>query len=430
MDISSTIGTKGISQTTMRSAELPIEPHQSDRAASIVGFGEQEARTILLIRALEEEAGQTHISTAKFEEATRIYAQSMAEPTEALFSKAWGRDFLKPRAEWLYRVVVSDHQVYRHFVDPHPSTGRFVWTGAAVAALVTMLADRWVSHDHINVVSLTLLVVLLITWAGIALVVITEVAWSKAKPTESIWSRSASWLARALHRIPGALPVSPLVVSRFQDLWLRVAERLFIARLQMGMQFIGLGVIVGAAAGLLIGGAVRSVPVYWGSTWLSGEAMHLAFRTITGSGHLAHAVLGKEPMTIDEFLLLRQEEGSARMVVAERPGSPAVQPLQDGRGSVMVKSDELKCKWLSLVLWSLALGALLPRLLAAGYLARKVRKLRAQVLLDLSEPYYKALLRETISYQRQPASDSPGNESANDKKVWWKPTTWVRKTRT
>jgi hypothetical protein len=134
-------------------------------------------------------------------------------------------------------------------------------------------------------------------------------------------------------------------------------------------------------------------------------------------------------MTIDEFLLLRQEEGPARAVVAESPGSRAVHPLQDVKGQMTARLDELRGKWLSLVLWSLAVGALLPRLLAAGYLSRKVRKLQAQVLLDLSEPYYKALQRETISYQRQPASDPPGDASADDKKVWWKPTTWVRKTR-
>lgn len=412
----------------MTSSEVPIEPARSARSPSSVGFGEQEARTILLIRALEEESGQTHISAAKFEEATRIYAQSMAEPTKALFSKTWGRDFLKPRAEWLYRVAVSDHQVYRHFVDPHPSTGRFVWAGVAVAALVTILADRWVSHDQINVVSLTLLVVLLITWAGIALVVFTEIAWSKAKPADGIWSRSASWLARALHRIPGALPVSPLVVSRFQDLWLRVAERLFIARLQLALQCIGLGVIVGAAVGLIIGGAVRSVPVNWGSTWFGTETMHLAFRTITGPGHLAHAILGKEPMTIDEFLLLRQEEGPARKVVLEGPGSRAVQQLQDGRGPVPAKGDELKGKWLSLVLWSLALGALLPRLLAAGYLSRKVRKLRAQVLLDLSDPYYKALQRQTIAHQSQSKAAPVEQRPPQRDRVWWKPLTWFRRT--
>ena len=429
LDISSTIGIKGISQTTMTSAELPIEPHRSERASSIVGFGEQEARTILLIRALEEEAGQTHISKEKFEEATRVYAQSMADPARALFTKTWGRDFLKPRAEWLYRLAVSDHQVYRHFVDPHPSTGRFVWTGVAVAALFTILADRWVSHDQINVVSLTLLVVLLITWAGIALVVLTEIAWSKAKPADGIWSRSASWLARALHRIPGALPVSPLVVSRFQDLWLRVAERLFIARLQLCMQFIGIGVIVGAAAGLFIGGAVRTVPVVWGSTWLSGETMHMAFRTITGPGHLAHSVLGKEPMTLDEFLLLRQDDGSAKVYVLDTPGSRAGQPLQGGSGTVPSKGDELKRKWLSLVLLSLVVGAMIPRLLAAAYLSRKVRRLRAQVLLDLSAPYYKALQRQTIAYQSQSKTEPVKQLPPRPGCSWWKPWTWFRKTR-
>lgn len=400
------------------------------RAPSSVGFGEQEARTILLIRALEEAPGQTHISGETFDEVTRVCAQSMAEPTKAFDDETWGRHFLKPRAQWLYRVAVSDHQVYRHFVDPHPATGRFVWAGAALAALLTMLADRWVSHDHINVVSLTLLVVLLVTWAGVALVAFTAVSWSKAKPAESIWSRSASWLARAMHRMPGALPVSPLVVSRFQDLWLRAAERLFIARLQLALQFIGLGVIVGAAAGLLMGGAVRSVPVYWGSTWFGAETMHLTFRVITGPGHLAHAVLGKEPMTMDEFLLLRRGEAPARVAVLEGAVSSAAQPLQDARGQGTARSDELKGKWLSLVLWSLALGALLPRLLAAAYLSRKVRKLRMQVLLDLSEPYYQALQQQTMAHQSQIKADPVAQRPSRLGRVWSKPWTWFRKTGT
>jgi hypothetical protein len=412
----------------MTTTAEPIEPMRSARASSSIGFGEQEARTILLIRALEEEPSQTHISKDKFEEATRIYAQSMADPTRSLFSKAWGSDFLRPRAESLYRMAVSDHQVYRHFVDPHPSSGRLVWIGAAAAALLTASADRWIYHDQINVVSLTLLLVLLITWAGIGLVIYSEIAWSRAKPADGIWSRSASWLARALHRIPGARPVSPFVVARFQDLWLRAAERLFIARLQLAMQIIGLGLIGGAAIGLLIGGATRSVPVYWGSTWFGSETMYLAFRTITVPGHLAHAVLGKEPMTFSDFVLLNREDGAATTVAPEGFVFRASQPVRDGRAPVTSRHDDLKSKWLSLVMWSLAVGALLPRLLAAIYVARKARRLRTHVLLDLSDSYFKSLQRQTIAYQRQPVSDRPEGMPAIDKKVWWKPQTWFRKT--
>jgi hypothetical protein len=327
-------------------------------------------------------------------------------------------------------MAVADHQVYRYFVDPHPSSARFVWVGAAAAALLTASADRWLYQDQINVVSLTLLVVLLITVIGVGLVFYGEIAWGKAKPADGIWSRSVSWLARALHRIPGARPVSPLVVTRFQDLWLRVAERLFIARLQLAMQFIGLGVVVGAAVGLIIGGAVKSVPVHWGSTWFGSETLYLAFRTITVPGHLAHAVLGKEPMTFDEFLLLRQEGGPAKIIALEGPGSRTSQPSQDGRAPATSKHDEIKSKWLSLVMWSLAVGALLPRLLAAGYLSRKVRKLRSQVLLDLSDPYYKALRRQTLAHQRQLRTEPVEWRPQQSGRVWWKPSTWFQKTQT
>jgi hypothetical protein len=332
----------------------------------------------------------------------------MGDPARALFTKTWGRDFLKPRAEWLYRLAVSDHQVYRHFVDPHPSTGRFVWAGAAVTAVLASSTERWFYQNHINVVSWTLLVVLCYTWAGMALLIYAEIAWGKAKPADGIWARAASWLARVLHRIPGALPVSPLVVSRFQDLWLRVAERLFIARLQLAFQFIGMGAVVGAAIGLLAGGAFQRLPLIWGSNWFDDETLYFLFRVITLPGHLAHALIGLEPMTRQEFFSLWTVEGS-------RP--------------VTTMSNELNRKWLSLVILSLAVGALLPRLLAAGYLSRKVRKLRAKVQLDLSDPYYKALQRQTIAYQRPPVPDSPARPSANDKKVWWKPNTWFRKTR-
>ena len=404
-------------------------PQRLSQAQSSVEFCEHEARTILLVRALEEEPSQTHIARDKFEEATRVYAQSMPDPTKAHFSETWGWSFLKPRSESLYRMAVAEHQVYRHFVDPHPASARFVWVGAVAAALLTATADRWMYHDQINVVSLTLLVVLIITLIGVGLVVCGEIAWGRAKPADGIWSKSASWLTRVLHRIPGARPVSPLVVTRFQDLWLQVAERLFIARLQLAMQFIGLGVAVGAAVGLIIGGAVKSVPVHWGSTWFEGKSLYLTFRTITVPGHLAHAVLGKEPMTFDEFLLLRQEEGGAKVLAPEELGSQTARPSNDGRAPAISRQDELKSKWLSLVIWSLAVGALLPRLLAAGYLWRKIRKLRSKVLLDLSEPYYKGLRRQTTAHQRQLKTEPLLWQPQRIGRVWWKPSTWFQKTR-
>lgn len=407
----------------------PDVPQRLSLVQSSVEFCEYEARTILLVRALEEEPSQTHIAKDKFEEATRVYAQSMPDPTKAHFSETWGWSFLKPRSESLYRMAVAEHQVYRHFVDPHPASARFVWFGAVAAALLTATADRWMYHDQINVVSLTLLVVLIITVIGVGLVVYGEFAWDKAKPADGIWSKSASWLTRVLHRIPGARPVSPLVVTRFQDLWLQVAERLFIARLQLAMQFIGLGLAVGAAVGLIIGGAVKSVPVNWGSTWFGSETLYFVFRTITVPGHLAHAVLGKEPMTFDEFLLLRQEEGGAKVVAPGGLGARTAQPLTDGRAPETSKHDQLKSKWLSLVIWSLAVGALLPRLLAAGYLWRKIRKLRSKVLLDLSDPYYKALRRQTTAHQRQLKTAPVQWRPQQIGRVWWKPSTWFQKTR-
>ncbi|MEI6568810.1 MAG: hypothetical protein WCR20_19165, partial [Verrucomicrobiota bacterium] len=319
-------------------------PQRTTQARSSVGFCEHEARIILLIRALEEEPSQTHISRDKFAEATRVYAQSMSDPSEAHFGETWGWSFLKPRSESLYRMAVADHQVYRHFVDPHPSSARFVWIGAVAAALLTASADRWIYHDQINVVSLTLFVVLLFTFIGVGLVFYGAIAGAKAKPAEGIWSKSATWLARALHRIPGARPVSPLVVMRFQDLWLRVAERLFIARLQLAMQVIGLGVALGAAVGLVLGGSFRSIPVHWGSTWFGGHTLYLAFRTITIPGHLAHLALGEEPMTFDEFLLLRKEEGGAKVDALVAPSPLAVQPLKDERVLATPTHEKLKEK--------------------------------------------------------------------------------------
>jgi len=166
------------------------------------------------------------------------------------------------------------------------------------------------------------------------------------------------------------------------------------------------------------------------STWFGGETLYVAFRTITAPGHLAHAVLGKEPMTFDEFLLLRQAEGSTKVVALQGAGSGTAQPLPDGIAPATSKHDQLKSKWLSLVLWSLAFGALIPRLLAAGYLSRKVRKLRTNVLLDLSDPYYKALRRQTTAHQRQLKTAPVQWQPQRSGHVWWKPSTWFQKTRT
>ena len=385
-------------------------------------FNEREARTILLVRALEEDADQTQIDREAFSEATRIVARGLRTPPSEMDLSVWARDFLKPRSERLFQSLVADHHVYHHFVDTNDFRSALIWSCFGLAAVLMFLFDYLVQFRHVEAVSVTLLVVLVFTWGTIAYSLLRSSSPAKPIPKPGALTRLAAWLSRLFHRLPGARPVSPQIVTRFEDLWLQHAAPIFQARVRLAFQAIGVGVIVGALLGLTFAGYVRSVPIHWGTTWYGGPAFnHGLYRLINLPGSFAYEMLGGKPLTWDEFNKLR--------VSSSEPGVSA--------GGVSVKAELVHAgqsagepgvldRWHRVYALSLIVGALLPRVIFGLFLWRRERVVSRTVALDLSDHYFRRLHRESLKHDRVILKPDDSKLGRSGRKCW-KPWTWFRK---
>lgn len=396
----------------------PGDTGSDQPSTAFASFTEREARITLLVRALEEEPDQSHIPRERFEEATRIFARSMSKAAGPDDTRVWSEEFLKPRAEWLYRTLVAEHQVYRHFVDPLPFRKTVVWGCFFVGVLLLAGLDGWMHFGYVEVVSPLLLSVLVLTWATIAWSVYGLSARGQRDANESLSTKVAAWLSRLFHRLPGARPVSALIVTRFEDLWLRAAAPLVGVRIRVALQVFGMGVIVGLLVALAWGGTVRTLAVHWGTTWFkAGEQLNYgAYRLMTWPGHLTYEVLGAQPMTREEFRQLKFPPKTSGVDATSRESED--ERRQDAVG-----------KWFHTVVLTMLVGALLPRAVLALYLLRRERVLGRSVTLDLSDRYFAALRQQTVA--RLPREDFPSVpwRAPAARCVWWKPWTWFRRRR-
>lgn len=395
--------------------------------SALASFGERDARMILLIRALEEEPEQVHIPRARFEEATHTFARSMSkgDPGDAV---AWSEEFLRPRAEWLYRSLVADQQVYRHFVDPQPFRRAVLWACFIAAALLFWGMERWMHSGYVEVVSPLVLIVLVWTWATVAWIAYELASRGPKDARESLSARVAAWLSRLFHRLPGARPVSALIVTRFEDLWMGVAHPVVGIRIRVALQACAMGAVVGMLIALALGGASRNVAVHWGTTWFKdGEALNYgAFRLMTWPGHLAYGALGGKPLTREEFLLLKSPADGSKSAAQGDParGAQAKPPAGPPGGDREYNPVQ---KWFHTVALTLLLGALVPRAALAWLLLRRERGLNRSVALDLSEGYFQQLREQTVARLPGAGPVTPASPVPSRRCVWWKPWTWVRR---
>jgi hypothetical protein len=389
-------------------------------------FNEREARTILLVRALEEDADQTQIDREAFSEATRVVARGLRTPASEVDLSVWARDFLKPRSERLFQSLVADHHVYHHFVDTNDFRSVLIWSCFGLAAVLMFLFDYLVQFRHVEAVSVTLLVVLVFTWGTIAYSLLRSPSPAKPVPKSGALTRLAAWLSRLFHRLPGARPISPQIVTRFEDLWLQHAAPIFQARVRLAFQAIGVGVIVGALLGLFFAGYLRSVPIHWGTTWSDGPAFnHGLYRIINLPGRFAYEILGGKHLTRDEFNRLRVSAGEPR--VSAEGVSVNADTVQAGHSMVAVAPDpSVLDRWRNVYALSLLVGALVPRVLFGLFLWRRERVVSRTVALDISDHYFRRLHRDTLMHERLiPKSDVP--RPGRPGRKCWKPWTWFRR---
>ena len=305
---------------------------------------EDEARRVILLRAIEAEAPGTSWSVADRAWATR--AAHDAPPER----------FIAERARHAFeRLVSRDASLGRWLGRRH---WRPAWIVAAllVGLIVGLAVDRIGPAQRIELLSPPLLGVL--AWnLGAYLLLFIGMFMRRGRP----WAGSLRrWLQRRLGTPPGAAGA-----TRAASLaWAEAAAPLHAARAAMLLHTAAAALGAGLVIGLYARGLVLDYRAGWQSTFLDAATVHAWLAAALAP---ASALTGVAIPRVDVIATMR--------VV---PGLPATAPAAG---------------WIHLFAATLAIVVIVPRLLLLMVAAWRARALAADLPLPMSEPYFERLLR-------------------------------------
>jgi hypothetical protein len=253
---------------------------------------EREARTLLLVRAVEETDGEGVILSPHVRQAAtrRVFDDPAVAPDDGTRLRARAallRDTLQRGAPRLAAVL-----------DPPRSRGVVVIGTVLVAAALGAASNLLGPHRHVSVLAFPLAGILgwnLAVYAAL-------LARSVARVVARVRGRRPrlAWMARCLEsarvsemarRLRGGAP-SPAVadaVARFHRLWLAAAAPLAIARVRSALHLAAAAMAAGAIGGLYASGIAFEYRATWESTWLDASSVRQYLGSVLGP---ASRVLG------------------------------------------------------------------------------------------------------------------------------------------
>lgn len=331
---------------------------------------ERQTRTVLLVKALESSPkAATWISGSQQRTASEAALASAPRPASDTRSREWAERFLAQRAQ-----ALLDQAAHQHPSLHALHTSASLWAGWAWVVPVLAFASGWLSEqvfspDRIHLLSPALVVVLAWNWGlmlaliGRQLLRLRHLVSSRAavapRPANG-WasSRVPPWLHRRQWPKAWGLALWPVSQALHRD-WRRVAGPLvstrWVARLHDGSALFSLGLM----ASLAWKGLYGEYRVGWASAWLDAAQLH------SGLSFLA-TLVGSTPFSLDT--------------------------LNQLNGWAQVAPPDVGTTWFWLVAKVLLLTVVLPRWLLARWSAWQAKRLSQHLRLDLTEPYYVALL--------------------------------------
>lgn len=325
-------------------------------------MNEQQARTVLLAKAIESAPQRATWASGALQRAASEAALAAApRPASDARSREWAERFLHLRAQWLLDQVSQQHPGVHWLRGSAASWG---WLGTAwplLALVAGWLGENLFSPGHIHLLSPALVAVLAWNW-GLML-------WLLLRRLQSLrhWGRPPA--LRPEPHAPRRWPHLPWpdawgkalwgVSQGLQRDWRRVAGPClrvrWLSRLHDGAAWLALGLI----ASLAWKGLYGQYRVGWESAWIDAPLMH---QLVNGLASL----VGSAPFSAN-----------------------TINSLQ---GWSTASAPEVGTAWFWLVAKLLLLTVVLPRWLLARLAAWRARRLSQHLRLDLTEPYYVALL--------------------------------------
>ncbi|WP_066338503.1 DUF2868 domain-containing protein [Azohydromonas lata] len=328
---------------------------------------ETEARTVFLVRALEETAdGPAPLLTpAEGRQASEVVRAGLPKPGRTLRHQEWSERFVVQRAQRLLQDALARRPGLRGLVE-RPAL--FPLAQVLVAALgfaAGFASDALANPHRINLLSAPLLGVVAWNWLLALLWLVSRVLPRRprrhARGLAGLLGGLAAWPARWRR---GGLALA----GRFGRTWAHAAAPLWHARIRATLHLGAASV----ALGLLAYVFARALPNEFSVGWESQ-----LIKTPEG----AHQLLG---------LLF--------LPVSSLPGLPGVAPftleeitrMHHWAGSNAALAD----RWLLMLSALLVLGVALPRLLLWGWQSHRARRLARRFPLDLADPYFARLVAD------------------------------------
>lgn len=321
-------------------------------------MNEQQARAVLLVKAIETApSGGALLSVTQRDVATAAALAAAPRPASDARRRDWTEAFIARRAERLQQDALARQPRLQALLVGGPLMVLWRVGLPLLGLLAGLLAEFWVSPGAIDLLSPALCLFLgwnLLVFAGLA----TATAWGLLRGPSA-----GSWVGATLARLawPSRWSQGLLGISRqFQRDWMRLAGPATAARLVATLHLSAALCALGMVAALLFKGFFTEFRVGWHSQWLDAQQMHTLLSAVG-------RWVGAAPFSVDDLLRLQG-------------------------GAATTKADGSHWAWW----WSrvLLLGVALPRLVLAGWSAWRARRHAGRLRLDLSDPYFVALLAE------------------------------------
>lgn len=328
---------------------------------------EHRARAVLLVKAVEE----ADVTREVLSDEDRKYASRAARELsqwDASERKAAATfpAFLESRAEQLLQRLSARHPTFASFVRRQNGGWVFGWLMPLLAFLIGAAADRIDDPEHVDLLSLPLL--LIIGWNVLVYVLI--LVWA-VMPKKGFGPLRAAWIRR-ISIGKGARPRRlPYVVSaamlEFLNQWTRLSARLNGARLARALHLSAAALALGAVVSLYSRGVLTRYSAGWESTFLDAEqvysALHYLFYPVI-------AVFQLQGFSLEEVATLRFGHDSSALTLADNGA-----------------------RWVHLYAGALMLYVVLPRMLLALPAAWRAWRLKRRFPLDLDQPYFRKLVQ-------------------------------------
>jgi hypothetical protein len=333
-------------------------------------MNERDARSVLLVRAIESADARAEILTAsQRRQATDAARAILPAPGKGRGARDWSERLLRLRAEHLLQEAVGRHARLRALLAPSAMAVPLAWFVPLAAFALGFFTDRLTGGERINLLSAPLFGVVLWNWLMLALWGIGALvpalgrrAWPSVLPTLVGW---LSW--RGTPRRTGS-PAIAAAAAEFRVLWARASLPLACARLSVTLHLSAAMLALGMVVGLAYQAWDVEYQVGWAGTWCATPGCAQGFLSLLflPVGGLAQA-LGVDLFSLDELARIHRWA--------------AWDPAHGAR-------------WLRLVSLLLAVGVIAPRIGLYGLMKWRALRLAARFPLALDDAAFQAILAQ------------------------------------